>query len=115
MDDQNELGATLRRERDAAEQKAWKALAGYKFWMFGYWAAWWVKLNQLCPGGPAPSPWKSLVNTARRHQDPPDTRRKTDRDTADPAADDTATAEAPRQPITAEPAPPAAGTGAGVK
>ena len=106
MDDQNEFGATLRRERDAAEQKAWKALAGYKFWMFGYSAAWWVKLNQLCPGGPAPSPWKSLANTARRHQDQPDTRRKTERDTADPAADDAATAEPSGQPITAEPDPP---------
>ena len=39
MDDWRELGASLLSERDAAKQKAWKALAGYKFWMFGYWAA----------------------------------------------------------------------------
>ncbi len=30
-----------------AEEKAWKALAGYKFWMFGYHASRWVNYNKL--------------------------------------------------------------------
>ena len=60
-----DLGETLRRDRDAAEEKAWRALSSYKFWMFGYWAAWWVKLNRLCPDGPAPNPWRHLVMAAR--------------------------------------------------
>ena len=30
-----------------AETKAWEALSGYKFWMFGYHAARWVNYNQL--------------------------------------------------------------------
>ena len=32
---------------ESAEKKAWEALAGYKFWMFGYHAARWVNYNQL--------------------------------------------------------------------
>jgi hypothetical protein len=32
-----------------AETKAWEALSGYKFWMFGYHAARWVNYNQLLP------------------------------------------------------------------
>ena len=35
-----DLGESLRRDRDTAEEKAWRALSSYKFWMFGYWAAW---------------------------------------------------------------------------
>ena len=30
-------------------EKAWEALSGYKFWMFGYHAAAWVRYNQLLP------------------------------------------------------------------
>ena len=134
MDDWRELGASLLSERDAAKQKAWKALAGYKFWMFGYWAAWWVKLNQLCPGAPEPSPWKSLVDAARQRHDgsatrrktgapasgeaaheplPADERRQTHADPADDgsnaadlAAEDAATAEPRGRRAAAEPDPP---------
>jgi len=51
----------------AEEAKAWKALAGYKFYMFvymfGYHAAAWVKLNQLLPE-PLPNPFRNLVRLA---------------------------------------------------
>jgi hypothetical protein len=47
-----------------AERKAWKALAGYKFWMFGYHAAQWVLLNQTL-GRPFNNPWRDLVETAK--------------------------------------------------
>ena len=33
-------------ERDAAERRAWDALARYKFVMFGYWCRIWVHLNR---------------------------------------------------------------------
>ena len=32
----------MEHEINDAERKAWDALARYKFWMFGYWAAIWV-------------------------------------------------------------------------
>lgn len=32
---------------ETAEQKAWDALARYKFYMFGYHAAQWVNLNRI--------------------------------------------------------------------
>jgi hypothetical protein len=38
-------------ERNAAERKAWDALARYKFWMFGYHAAAWIKYNDLLRPG----------------------------------------------------------------
>ena len=60
----SDLRATLEAERDEAEVKAMKALAGYKFWMFGYWAANWVKVNRTL-GDKRPSPFKSLVLAAR--------------------------------------------------
>jgi hypothetical protein len=47
-----------------AEKKAWVALAGYKFYMFGYWAAKWVSLNSLS-GLRQPNPFKRLVAIAR--------------------------------------------------
>ena len=47
-----------------AEKKAWGALARYKFWMFGYWAAIWVHLNHLS-GQKRPNPWKKLVALAK--------------------------------------------------
>lgn len=52
--------------RDQAEVKAWKALAGYKFYMFGYWASAWVKYNGLLDQvDKDPSPFKKLVHAAR--------------------------------------------------
>lgn len=53
-----------------AETKAWEALRGYKFWMFGYHAARWVNYNQLLPQQRRfRSPFKSLVEIADRHTD----------------------------------------------
>lgn len=51
-------------ELDEAEQKAWAALARYKFQMFGYWAAIWVHLNRIS-GAKRANPWKELVALAR--------------------------------------------------
>jgi len=62
---QNKLIAEL----EEAEKKAWDSLAHYKFWMFGYWAAWWVKLNRLS-GLRRPNPFTSLVQMARRLRGP---------------------------------------------
>lgn len=48
-----------------AEEKAWNALARYKFMMFGYWAAIWVHLNNLS-GERRPNPWKKVVAIAKK-------------------------------------------------
>ena len=48
-----------------AEAKAWKSLAGYKFYMFGYWAARWVQVNKDGEFR-KPNPFKELVLLARR-------------------------------------------------
>jgi hypothetical protein len=45
------------------EEKAWKALKGYKFWMFGYHAANWVNFNRK-GGFKKPNPFKSLITFA---------------------------------------------------
>lgn len=48
-----------------AEGKAWEALSGYKFWMFGYHAARWVNYNMLlAPHERLRSPFRSLVKHA---------------------------------------------------
>ncbi len=39
----------IKAARDEAAIKAYKALAKYKYWMFGYWAAAWSKYNKLLP------------------------------------------------------------------
>lgn len=55
------------REMDEAESKAWDALARYKFWMFGYWAAIWVHLNRVS-GAKRPSPFAEAVSLARERK-----------------------------------------------
>ena len=50
--------------RDEAERKAFDSLGRYKFQMFGYHAALWVTLNQLCPKRKA-NPFSELVALAR--------------------------------------------------
>lgn len=56
-------------EMRLAEEKAWKSLAGYKFYMFGYWAAAWVKYNHLLPADMRrPNPFKGLVKVAKEVQ-----------------------------------------------
>ena len=52
------------------ERKAWQALAGYKFWMFGYHAAAWVKFKHLL-GVPRPNPFVFLVQAARSNLNNP--------------------------------------------
>ena len=53
--------------REQSIEKALKALAGYKFEMFGYWAAAWVKYNQLLPREHRdPNPFRRLVKKSRQ-------------------------------------------------
>jgi len=59
------LEAKMRQELKEAETKAWKSLAGYKFYMFGYWAARWVQINKDW-GTKKPNPFKGLVDIAKR-------------------------------------------------
>jgi hypothetical protein len=47
-----------------AQAKAWKALAGYKFLMFGYHAARWVNYNKLLQIA-RPNPFRAVVNLAK--------------------------------------------------
>ena len=47
-----------------AEQKAWEALAGYKFIMFGYHASRWVNYRQLL-GENVPNPFRELIRVAQ--------------------------------------------------
>jgi hypothetical protein len=56
--------ATIRKMMQDAERKAWEALSGYKFWMFGYHAARWVNYNQLL-SKPDPNPFRDAVQLAR--------------------------------------------------
>jgi DNA-binding CsgD family transcriptional regulator len=49
---------------DQAERNAWKALARYKFIMFGYWAAIWVYHNKISPHHHS-NPFKELVDMAK--------------------------------------------------
>jgi hypothetical protein len=58
------IEAKMEAELTEAEQKAWAALAGYKFQMFGYWAAVWVHVNRL-GGFKKPNPFKDAVHMAR--------------------------------------------------
>ncbi len=55
----------LHDEINIAENKAWDALARYKFQMFGYWCAIWVHLNRIA-GEHRPNPWTGLVEAARQ-------------------------------------------------
>lgn len=48
-----------------AETKAWKSLAGYKFYMFGYWAARWVQVNKDGGFG-KPNPFRVCVDMAKK-------------------------------------------------
>lgn len=66
MDNLNLIEDKIRCEMAVAVEKAWEALSGYKFWMFGYHAARWVNFNRLLPGGEKlPSPFRDAVGLAR--------------------------------------------------
>lgn len=65
-----ELASAIMFQRLDAEVKAWKSLAGYKFYMFGYWAAAWVKYNQLLPKELRDkSPFRDLVDMGKQDVD----------------------------------------------
>jgi len=66
IEETNDTRRRLEAELQEAEEKAWKALAGYKFAMFGYWAAIWVHLNRLGRFG-RPNPFRDAVALARTH------------------------------------------------
>jgi len=51
--------------REEAKKKAFDSLAGYKFYMFGYWAATWVQMNKLCRIREI-NPFNQLVDLARK-------------------------------------------------
>ncbi len=51
-----------------AEAKAWEALSGYKFWMFGYHAARWINYNRLLDK-PLHNPFHEAVKLGRRMVD----------------------------------------------
>lgn len=57
---------TIEAKMAEAERKAWDALARYKFWMFGYWAAIWVHLNHL-RRPMEQNPFRAVVVEARHH------------------------------------------------
>jgi hypothetical protein len=66
LPDTNDPIDRIHNARLDAEVKALKALAGYKFYMFGYWAAAWVKYNQLMPKDQKlANPFKDAVLLAR--------------------------------------------------
>lgn len=55
----------LHKAMEDAEKKAWTALSGYKFLMFGYHAARWVNYSKLL-GGRRANPFRNAVILARR-------------------------------------------------
>ena len=60
-----DLRAAIQAEMDNAEAQAWNALARSNFYIFGYWAASWVRLNRLGGFG-LPNPFNQTVQIARR-------------------------------------------------
>ncbi|HWW11329.1 MAG TPA: hypothetical protein VN018_02350 [Brevundimonas sp.] len=66
-----DLEKVLLQELADAEAKAWDSLARYKFFMFGYWAAAWVRLNRMGDFG-RPNPWGDLVGLARARRTVPE-------------------------------------------
>lgn len=54
----------LEQKLTLAKEKALRALAAYKFYLFGYYAARWVTLNQL-DKKPRINPFGGLVRIAR--------------------------------------------------
>ena len=72
--DEQAIIARLFAALDEAEQKAWAALAGYKFHRFGYWCSIWIHLNRIT-GLNRPNPWRAQVHLARKqiaHDGQPD-------------------------------------------
>jgi len=60
-----------------AELKAWEALSGYKFWMYGYHAGRWINYNNLLPRPTRqPNPFSDAVKLARMKRDELDGKRE---------------------------------------
>ena len=59
------IAKDLDRKIMEAEYKAWQSLSGYKFIMFGYWAAIWVHLNKM-KAKPLDNPFRDLIQIAKR-------------------------------------------------
>lgn len=54
--------------REEARAKAFASLAGYKFYMFGYWASQWVQMNKLCRVR-KDNPFNDLVELAKKSKE----------------------------------------------
>lgn len=66
MSPKRDIVAKVIDKREAAFASAIRSLAKYKFWMFGYHAAAWVKYNDLLKGTPwhQGNPFKRFVQLA---------------------------------------------------
>ena len=74
MGDLNLTQSKIHEGMSDAVEKAWEALGGYKFWMFGYHAGRWVNYNRLLPGPERkPNPFSDAVKLARQKIDQPPT------------------------------------------
>lgn len=60
-----DLRAALEADLAEAERKAWDSLARWKLYMFGYWAAYAIKLKRQLGRGREPF-FKELVEIARK-------------------------------------------------
>ena len=70
VDDLNRTRELILEQMADACSKAWEAMSGYKFWMFGYHAGRWVNYNRLLPPAERkPSPFKDAVLLARQKID----------------------------------------------
>lgn len=69
VEEKTPVEKSLEADLKEAEEKAWDALARYKFQMFGYWAAIWVHLNRV-GGFDRSNPFKATVDLARKVQNP---------------------------------------------
>jgi len=70
MEDLNRTQLLIREQMNDAVIKAWEALSGYKFWMFGYHAGRWVNYNRLLAAPDRqPNPFRSVVMVAREKID----------------------------------------------
>ena len=67
VEDEMIIEQELEKAKQEAIEKALKSLAGYKFERFGYWAASWVRFNQLSAkvGQKDPNPFRDLVHLAK--------------------------------------------------
>ena len=65
----NETQHTILYDMERARRNALKSLAGYKFLMFGYWAAQWVAFNKLLTADLRhANPFQELVKLARKEK-----------------------------------------------